>query len=281
MKTGFELVSLSVKYPFQKVWALKDVSLTISPGTFTVVLGANGSGKSTLIKCLAGSQRWTQGTLSLDGRSRAVDNTNFNAQQILVSEDIILPDFTIARLVHTYQKIWTDFDQSTFERIMKYSNLARDKTPKELSRGQRVLLQFGLALGTQVPIILVDEVTATLDPFVRRKVVEELDQHARRSGTVVMATNIASETQHVNSQLVLINNGIVFKTGEHHQIRQQFVKKYFENSKVDNMNPLWVEVSRDDEGIFAVTERESKEGGDSALVTLEEMFTYLVEKAKR
>lgn len=280
MKNGFELKCLSVKYPFQDSWALKEANLGIPLGEFTVVLGANGSGKSTLLKCLAGVQQWTSGSLTLNGLNRSVDNKGFNEHQILVSEDIILPDLTIAKLEQIYKVIWPQFRPEVFRRIIGYGSIEIKKTSKDLSRGQKILLQFALAIGTQVPIVLVDEVTATLDPYVRRMVVEELRIHTQQLGTVVLATNIASETQHIDSHLILINKGNVLRSGSHHELRKHFSKKLF---PVDEFvyDGKWVEVSRNDHGIFAVSEVDNHEHNDLNVVTLEEMFTYFVEKAKR
>lgn len=65
-----ELDGLTKRYG--DVLALSEVSLTLDPGRFLVLLGPSGSGKSTLIRCLAGIERPSEGTIALAGSPVAV-----------------------------------------------------------------------------------------------------------------------------------------------------------------------------------------------------------------
>jgi ABC-type uncharacterized transport system ATPase subunit len=54
--------------------ALEGVSMKVAPGTVHALLGENGAGKSTLVKCVAGFQRPTAGSILIDGREQAIPN---------------------------------------------------------------------------------------------------------------------------------------------------------------------------------------------------------------
>ncbi|WII71974.1 ABC transporter ATP-binding protein [Bdellovibrio sp. 22V] len=232
----YEITDLVVKYPFQDRPALDSLSLQIRSGSFTVVLGANGSGKSTLLKCLAGTQMWHSGTLFLNGITRSLDLPKFNADQIHISEDIVLPNFSISNLVSLYQKFWPKFNIQMCEHILSLGSISLIKRPSQLSRGQKILLQFALGLATRSTIVLVDEVTAALDPYVRKKVIEELSRYQQEQGaTIVLATNIASEVEEVDLDIILLKSGRVLMAGRASDIKKQFrenVKKLGESELV-------------------------------------------------
>jgi len=59
---------------FGSFTALDSVSLKVAPGTVHALLGENGAGKSTLVKCVAGFQRPSEGSILIDGREQAIDN---------------------------------------------------------------------------------------------------------------------------------------------------------------------------------------------------------------
>src|SRR5690606_14985046 len=59
---------------FGSFHALQGVSMKVSPGTVHALLGENGAGKSTLVKCVAGFQRPTSGSILIDGREQAIPN---------------------------------------------------------------------------------------------------------------------------------------------------------------------------------------------------------------
>ena len=65
--SGIQVKKLSVRYPHAASCALKDASLSLSPGSLSALVGANGAGKSTLFKALVGLIRPQSGTISYDG----------------------------------------------------------------------------------------------------------------------------------------------------------------------------------------------------------------------
>ncbi|HXZ25842.1 MAG TPA: ATP-binding cassette domain-containing protein, partial [Nitrospiria bacterium] len=66
-RSGFRLNGAGYRYPGRADWAVRDVTLTITPGERIGLIGSNGSGKSTLLKLLAGFLRPQQGEVCLDG----------------------------------------------------------------------------------------------------------------------------------------------------------------------------------------------------------------------
>ncbi|AHZ86483.1 Vitamin B12 import ATP-binding protein BtuD [Bdellovibrio bacteriovorus] len=280
---AFEIKELKVTYGRSTTPALVDVTLSIESGSFTVVLGSNGSGKSTFLRCLGGFQPWQRGSILKDGISRAIDKPGFNSEQILISEDIVLPQFKLKELARIYKEIWPSFDVATFRRILKYSEISEDTAPGRLSRGQKILCQFALGLSSGVKTLLVDEVTAALDPYVRRKVILELVEKNRSGATVVIATNIVTEVQHLDVAMVILKEGKIFFSGRHSEIRNRFIKVQTREESSHLLRGKFVEVGGAMGVIYAVGYRDSIEGEivkEAGVPSLEDVFVFLSHEGK-
>ena len=96
---GVAVASLSKT--FNGKVALNDVSLTIDPGSFVVLLGPSGSGKTTMLRCVAGIERPTSGTIDINGTRVAGPKTFVNPEKrgvAMVFQDYALwPHLTVRR----------------------------------------------------------------------------------------------------------------------------------------------------------------------------------------
>ena len=244
------------------------------------MLGQNGSGKSTLLKCFAGIQPWTSGDILRRGISRQDDVKDFNSKMILVSEDIMLPNFLISDLAQIYEEIWLEFDSSLFQKILGFADISDKRRPNQLSRGQKALVQLGLALAAGVETMLIDEVTAVLDPYVRNRIVGEIMSYNRRkSATVVIATNIATEFTGFDTEMILLEKGHIFLSGKFSELQKEFTKLTSPTGSGFVVPPGFIEISGpSDTGIICVGRRLDFIGktiAEEMIVTLEDMFIYL------
>jgi ABC-type multidrug transport system ATPase subunit len=218
-----QIQDLVFEYPSNKQRALDGLSLNIEQGSYTILLGTNGSGKSTLLKSLAGVVNWKSGSVFINGQDRCQDLPNFNAQQIFISEDIILPSLSVKSLISLYQDFWKDFDPKEAERILSLGEIDLNKSVNSHSKGQKILIQFALAVATGLKLIFMDELSAPLDPYIRLKVMSEIkDLNQKKGVTVFMATNVIADLQGFDANLVLLKGGKVFKQGTISELRSQF-----------------------------------------------------------
>jgi ABC-type multidrug transport system ATPase subunit len=221
----FKVDGLSVVYERTNATAIKDLSLSIAKNSLNFILGQNGSGKSTLIRCLAGHQYWNKGEIYRNGESRGKDRKLFNDGMHFVSEEIVLPNFPISSLKNVYYEIWGEWHEEVFDRIMELNGIPQNRRPSQLSRGQRIQVQLALALATRPQVILVDEATAALDPYMRNRIVNELTRANREWGTtVVLSTNIATELRGLEGDVTIMSAGTVKLAGHSTEIRNRFVK---------------------------------------------------------
>jgi putative ABC transport system ATP-binding protein len=179
--------------------ALRGVSLEVSRGKLTAVMGPSGSGKSTLMHILAALDTPTSGYVVLAGtRLGGLSDTEitklrrkhigfvfqfFNLLPMLTAEENILLPLTIAG--QKPEKEW-------FEGLMKTVGLAdrRDHRPAELSGGQQQRVAIARALVSKPTVVFADEPTGNLDSKTSEEILELLRNSVDSYGqTTVMVTH--------------------------------------------------------------------------------------------
>jgi putative ABC transport system ATP-binding protein len=201
------------------VVALDNVSVSFDSGTFTAVMGASGSGKSTLMHILAGLDRPTSGTVTIDGTDITALNDKhltllrrreigfvfqfFNLLPMLTARENILLPLTIAG---------KDVDQSYFDQLAAAMGLEGrlSHRPAQLSGGQQQRVAIARALVTRPAVVFADEPTGNLDSTTSHEVlsllraaVDQLHQ------TIVMVTHDATAASRADRIVFLADGQIV------------------------------------------------------------------------
>ncbi len=181
------------------VTALKNADLTINEGEFIAILGPSGSGKSTLLHLLAGLDRPTAGSVSIDGknlyelsdaqlsifRRRRIGFVFqfFNLVPVLTAEENIeLP------LVLDERKI----DHPYIEELLRMMKIEdrKEHLPSALSGGQQQRVAIARALSTKPAIVFADEPTGNLDSNTSKEVMDLLKFSAKKYyQTLVVVTH--------------------------------------------------------------------------------------------
>lgn len=223
--TGLTVSYKSAAQPTEHAPAVQALSLTIFPGEFVGLLGPNGSGKSTLLSCCAGLVPAQQGTVclgetplhTLSARSRA-QRVAFMPQR--VASVPMLTAFAFARMgryAHTpFFGGYTRHDNNVVWRSLAAAgarHLGQRFIP-HLSGGelQRVLL--ARALAQEAPLLLLDEVTAGLDPACQVAMMHMLAQRVQQHQLGVVAAlhdiNLAAS---YCTRLIFLQKGHVVAQG--------------------------------------------------------------------
>ena len=219
----FEIDGISKSYRGRP--ALEDLSLSIPKASLTILLGANGSGKSTLLKCIAGHQNWDRGTITRRNRQRTSDHQNFNQGLHLISEDIMPPMLSLKNLKTVYAELFGSWNEMTFQRLISYGRLDENRDLQSYSRGQRIQAIIALTIATDPETLLIDEVTAVLDPYIRNRFFQEMVKLVETIGTtLVIATNIATELTKLKGRLIIMDRGQIALDIQAKDISQIFIK---------------------------------------------------------
>nr|WP_217523120.1 phosphonate ABC transporter ATP-binding protein [Pleurocapsa sp. PCC 7327] len=210
--------------------ALKPTSLTIDPGTFTVILGPSGAGKSTLLRMINGLETPTTGEVVVQGQRlssrnlrRVRSRTAMIFQQFnLVGRLNVMTNVLTGRCY--YRPWWTSalylFNRQDMERAhwalsrVGLTEKAWERTD-QLSGGQQQRVAIARALCQEPTVILADEPVASLDPISSEEVMGLLREICQQDGiTIVANLHQVDLAMRYADRIVGLNKGeIVFDGG--------------------------------------------------------------------
>lgn len=190
--------------------ALTDVSLTLQPGTITLLLGANGAGKSTLLRCLLGIIDYG-GSITVGGLDPIEDGCAVRAAiGYMPQSGGLHVDLTVRDTLTLYARI----RRSPVDRGLTLLHEAGlgphlDTLVGELSGGMRQRLGFALALLADPRILVLDEPSASLDAASRRWLAERLRAAAAEGRTVIVSTHGGQELLEAGDRTITLEAGRV------------------------------------------------------------------------
>jgi putative ABC transport system ATP-binding protein len=157
-----------------EVRALQDVSLTIPPGSFTVLTGPSGSGKTTLLALLGALERPTRGQVLFKGQA-LTDCSDIALARVRRQMGFVFQDFSLIAALPVWENITYPLIPRGVPRSARYERalalLSRlgiaEKVftrPGELSGGEQQRVAVARALAAEPDVLLADEPTSQLDP---------------------------------------------------------------------------------------------------------------------
>lgn len=199
------------------VRALHDVTLTVEPGRFLVLLGPSGSGKSTLIRCLAGIERLSSGSISLGGELVA------DAARHLAPERrdlaMVFQDFALWPHMSAHENVRFALRRLRLARSESSSRALamldrvglahkRDRYPHELSGGEQQRVALARALVGGPRLLLFDEPLSSLDASLRERLRVEIGTLVRESGaSAIYITHDQSEAFALGDEVGVLEAG--------------------------------------------------------------------------
>src|SRR6187551_1633017 len=203
--------------------ALRGVSLDVSKGNLTAVMGPSGSGKSTLMHILAGLDKPTSGTVAVSGTEittlKDSDLTKlrrrhigfvfqfFNLLPMLTAEENITLPLSIAG-----EKVDPEFFRGLIEKVGLADRL--NHRPSELSGGQQQRVAIARALVSRPTVLFADEPTGNLDSTTSGEILELLRDSVTTLGqTTVMVTHDAHAAAIADRVLFLADGDVVRDLG--------------------------------------------------------------------
>lgn len=177
-------------------------------GDFFGVLGRNGAGKTTLIDLLNGYRNISDGELLVMGENPMANKRRNKRKIFNLAHDIqIQPSHRVENYLEFTSFFYPEYDKVLEMQLLEFFQIDPKSKFGALSTGQKVKAQIVAAVSSRPRLLLIDEVTAVLDPESREKFFTLLKKMKREGNTaVVMATNIAQDLELVVDKVLFIDN---------------------------------------------------------------------------
>ncbi len=222
-KIAFDNVSFS--YPTRPdTQALRNFSLTVSPGETVAVVGPSGAGKSTLFQLAQRFYDPQAGSVRIDGVALpSADPEDIRQRMALVPQETVLfaasarDNLRYGKWEATDEEIWEAARVANAEKFLRALPDGLDSFMGEagtrLSGGQRQRISIARALLRNTPILLLDEATSALDAESEKLVQDALDHLMRDRTTIVIAHRLA--TVRSADRIIVMDEGRIVEQGDH------------------------------------------------------------------
>ncbi|SFF39122.1 amino acid ABC transporter ATP-binding protein, PAAT family [Actinacidiphila alni] len=213
----------AVRKTYGSAVVLRDVALEVPAHSVTALIGASGSGKSTLLRCANLLEDVDDGAIFLDGEEitdpridqdavRRRIGVVFQAYN-LFPHMTVLDNITLApRRVH---KVPRDRAETEARELLDRLGLAgrAGEYPDRLSGGQQQRVAIARAVATRPRLLLLDEVTAALDPELVGEVLAVIRDLKDEGMTMVIATHEMAFARDVADQVCFLDAGVILERG--------------------------------------------------------------------
>ncbi len=209
---------------------LRDFSLRIAPGESVALVGHTGAGKSSIIKLIARFYEFQGGCICVDDYDiRSLDLHSYRRQIGLVPQTPFLFDDTVLNNIRYANPSLSDAEvESIARRIGDGEWIASlpqglhtrvGSRGQHLSMGQRQLVALARVLAQRPAIFILDEATASIDPFTERQIQAALDLILASSTAVLIAHRLS--TVRTADRIIVLERGQIIEEGNHDQLMRQ------------------------------------------------------------
>lgn len=206
---------------------LKDVSFTAKQGEVTALVGISGSGKTSVLRLISRLYDYDTGSILIDGK----DIKNISTESLFKNVSIVFQDVTLFN-TSIMENIRLGRESATDEEVKEAAKLANcmdfiEKLPDgfntligengaELSGGERQRISIARAFLKDAPVLILDEISASLDVDNEKKIQDSLNKLIKDK-TVIIISHRLKSIENVN-KIVVIDDGVVETSGNHDEL---------------------------------------------------------------
>ena len=216
------MIALDVRHlkrAFGAKQVLNDVSFSVESGTLYGLIGRNGAGKTTTIESIVGLARPDAGTIGIFGKApRANRRSIGHAPQ----EIAVYPDLTARENIAFFADLYGNRDpRARADAVLAHIGLTPHAhvLASVLSGGQRRLLNLGLALAHQPPLLILDEPTVGLDIEARDDVWRVMREARANGTTILFTTHYLEEADRLCDRVGILAAGTIVAEGSPSELK--------------------------------------------------------------
>ena len=211
---------------FQRIQALDNIDLDISPGKIIGLLGANGAGKSTLLRHIIGLYLPDTGQCTtFETDAARLTPTELTRIGYVHQEGQLLDWMTTKQLIRYVSAYYSNWNRQLEEKYIEDFDISIKDRVGTLSPGQRQKLAILLAIGFEPELLILDEPASALDPIARSRFLDlllHIIQDEKR--TIIISSHILSDVEKVIDHTLIMRKGKILRDCSFDILREEFVK---------------------------------------------------------
>jgi len=203
--------------PATDMWALRDVSFSLEPGSAAGLIGRNGSGKSTLLRIVSAIIKPTSGRVGVGGRIATLLELGAGFHPDFTGRENVFLNGSILGLKRSYIR-------EQLDEIVAFAGLEEfiDLPVRTYSSGMYMRLGFAIASHLDADLLLLDEVFAVGDEAFQRKCFAKIFDFKRNGGTIVFVSHDAAAVERLCERAILLLQGRVAFDGPTHDALTEY-----------------------------------------------------------
>jgi putative spermidine/putrescine transport system ATP-binding protein len=231
----------NVQKRFGDVAAVHDFNLDAQKGEFVSFLGPSGCGKTTTLRMIAGFEKPSDGTITIDGEDITYKPPNRRNVGMVFQSYALFPNMSVADNIGFGLKVRKRSKADITKRVGELLDLIHlegrgDRYPWQLSGGQQQRVALARALAIEPQVLLLDEPLSALDAKIRIVLRKEIRSIQRQLGiTTVYVTHDQEEALSLSDRVVVMSEGRVEQIGTPSEI-YNFPNTAFVASFVGTLN---------------------------------------------
>lgn len=211
-------------------YGIKDFNLDIHDKEFVIFVGPSGCGKSTTLRIIAGLEEITDGELWIDGELSNYLEPKERGMSMVFQNYALYPNMTVygnmayALKIRKMPKDEIDKKVHEVAKILEIEQLL-DRKPAALSGGQKQRVAIVRAMLMHPEIMLLDEITAALDPEMVREVLQVVLELAKTGMTMLIVTHEMEFARSVADRVIFMDKGNI--------VEENTPEQFFDNPETD------------------------------------------------
>ena len=213
------ILAQSIVKDFGEVRALDGVSIGIEPGELFFLLGGSGCGKTTLLRCIAGLEKPTAGTISFDGQDVTGLPTHKREAAMVFQSYALWPHMTVGQNIAFGLEERKVPRHEIDERVKEALSMVQmpgfeERGIDQMSGGQQQRVSLARALVVKPKCLLLDEPLSNLDAQLRMEMRSEIRRIVKENGlTGVYVTHDQAEALSMADRLAVMDDGHIKQIG--------------------------------------------------------------------